>query len=149
MRIPALIMVATFAGAPVQAQQEEVLAAIEDQLAAWSAGDIETFATYYDPEVRGFNLDGGPLIAGFNAPMLEAALQAGFAVQFTPRDVQVRIVGSTAVSVGYLDGAITIPGAQAQEGTWRYSDTRVLTDGKWKVVQYHFSQMSPAMAPRR
>ena len=81
--------------------------------------------------------------------MVELALQAGFTVKFTPRDIDVKIIGSTAVAVGYLDGEITIPGGEAQSGTWRYSETRVMEDDTWKVVQYHFSRMSAAMAPRR
>jgi len=149
MRIPALVLAATVLTSSAQSQEAEVLAAIEDQLSAWSAGDVQGFAAFYSDGVRGFNIDGGPLAVGFNIQMVEMAVQAGFQVTFTPRDVNVKVIGTTAVSVGYLDGEITIPGGEPQAGTWRYSETRVKEDDTWKVVQYHFSQMSAAMAPRR
>ena len=149
MRIPVFVLAAMMAGPAVHAQEAEVRAAIEEQLSAFSSGDIQGFASFYDSNVRGFNIDGGPLALGFNTQMVETALQAGFAVTFTPRDIDVKIVGTTAIAVGYLDGAITIPGGEPQEGTWRYSETRVKIDGVWKVVQYHFSRMSASMAPRR
>ncbi len=149
MRIPALVLAATVLASPAQSQEAEVLAAIEDQLSAWSTGDVQGFAAFYTDGVRGFNIDGGPLAIGFNIEMVEMAVQAGFTVKFTPRDIDVKVIGSTAVAVGYLDGEITIPGGEPQSGTWRYSETRVKDGDTWKVVQYHFSKMSAAMAPRR
>ena len=155
MRTPWLLATLTFVtlvAAPtrVRAQTEqEVLAAIESQLAAWNAGDMTTFGTYYTPEVRGFNLDGGMLIVGFNSQLIEAAIQAGFKVEFTPRDIDITLLGNTAVAVGYLDGSLSVPGSPPQEGTWRYSETRVKTDGVWRVVQYHFSTLNAPGGRRR
>lgn len=155
MRTPSLLATLTvisLAAVPtsVHAQAEqEVLAAIENQMAAWNVGDITTFGTYYAPGVRGFNLDGSLLIVGFNPQMIEAAIQAGVKIELSPRDIDVTLFGSTAVAVGYLDGSLTIPGSPPQEGTWRYSETRVKTDGVWKVVQYHFSALNTPGGGRR
>ncbi len=149
MRIPALVLATAVLASPIQSQEAEVVAAIEDQLGAWSAGDIQGFAAFSTDGVRGFNIDGGPLAIGFNTEMVEMALQAGFTVKFTPRDIDVKVIGSTAVAVGYLDGEVTIPGGETRSGTWRYSETRVKDGDTWKVVQYHFSQMSAVMAPQR
>jgi hypothetical protein len=46
-----------------------------------------------------------------------------------------------AVAVAKIEGVITLPGGEIQEGPWQYSETRVLEGGTWKVVQYHFSSV--------
>ena len=141
--LPALTVLAASAALPHDAhpQEQEVRAAIEQQMAAWTSGDIEVFGGFYAAETRGFNIDGGMLAMGFNPQMVQAALQAGFVIEFVPRDIDVKVHGETAVAAGYLDGSITIPGGEPQKGTWRYSETRVKIDGVWKVVQYHFSEL--------
>lgn len=122
-----------------QSQVEEVRAAMLASLAAWNEGDVEGFGSFFGAETRGFNLDGGVLIRGFNAAALEAALNAGFAINVTPRDIDVQVYGNAAVGVAYLDGSITLPGGTVRQGTWRYSETRVKDGDVWKVVQYHIS----------
>ena len=111
-------------------------------LAAWNQGDVAGFGAFFSTDTRGFNLDGGILIRGFNAAALEAALNAGFAINVEPRDIDVKIYDNAAVGVAYLDGSITLPGGMVREGTWRYSETRVKDGDSWKVVQYHISLMT-------
>ena len=125
-----------------QSQVEEVRAAMLASLAAWNEGDVEAFGSFFGAETRGFNLDGGVLIRGFNPAALEAALNAGFAINVTPRDIDVKVYGNAAVGVAYLDGSITLPGGMVRQGTWRYSETRVKDGNVWKVVQYHISPMT-------
>jgi uncharacterized protein (TIGR02246 family) len=127
---------------PASSQEEEVRAAMMASLTAWNEGDVEAFGKYFSEETRGFHLDGGVLIRGFNREALEAALNAGFAINVVPRDIDVKVYGNAAVGVAYLDGSITLPGGAVHEGTWRYSETRVKQDGTWKVVQYHISPMT-------
>lgn len=127
------------------AQEEEVRAAMEQTLAAWGAGDFETLGSYYDAHLRGFMLDGGFLITGFSVEALQAAKDAGFAFNVEPRDEDIRIVSDgVSIAVATLEGSITFPGGEPQEGSWRYSETRVKQDGTWKVVQYHFSPLTLA-----
>ena len=123
----------------VRAQEAEVSAAVNATLAAWADGDYETFVGFFHPGVRGFFLDGGALMQGFNAPTLEAMAQAGFTADVEVRDLDVEVYGSTAVSVAYVEGALTLPGGLVIQGAWRYSETRVETDDDWKVVQFHMS----------
>lgn len=125
-----------------EAQEAEVEAAMLASLNAWNSGDVAAFGGFFTPDARGFNLDGGLLIRGFNGQALEAALAAGFGIDVEPRDIDVKVYGNTAVGVAYLDGSITLPGGAIREGTWRYSETRVNEGGTWKVVQYHISQMT-------
>ncbi|UCD23904.1 MAG: DUF4440 domain-containing protein [Gemmatimonadota bacterium] len=130
----------------VQAQVEDaVKASMLETLAAWNAGDVEGFGAFFAPDTRGFNLDGGLLIRGFNAAALQAAISAGFGINVEPRDIDVKVYGNAAVGVAYLDGSITLPGGAVREGTWRYSETRVNDGSTWKVVQYHISQMTVAV----
>jgi ketosteroid isomerase-like protein len=125
-----------------QSQEEEVREQMLASLAAWNEGNVEVFGEYYGAEARGFNLDGGPLIRGFNPAALQAAMAAGFGISVEPRDVDVKLYGDMAVGVAYLDGRITLPGGATRDGTWRYSDTRIKEGATWKVVQYHISLMS-------
>jgi ketosteroid isomerase-like protein len=129
----------------LQAQEDAVRASMMETLAAWNAGDVAGFGAFFATDTRGFNLDGGILIRGFNAQALEAAISAGFGINVEPRDIDVKVYGNAAVGVAYLDGSITLPGGAVREGTWRYSETRVNDGGTWKVVQYHISAMTVAV----
>lgn len=126
-----------------QDAEAEVRAALEATVAAWSAGDFDAFVGQYEEGVRGFFLDGGPLVLGFDVAALRMAHDAGLTAAVTARDVDVRVFGATAVTVAYIDGSINLPGgAGSIGGTWRYSDTRVRGDDGWKIVQYHVSELS-------
>jgi len=129
----------------VRAQEAEVSAAVSATLAAWADGEYETFVGFYHPDARGFFLDGGALMQGFSAPVLQAMAQAGFEANVQVRDLDVKMYGSMAVSVAYVEGALTLPGGLVLEGTWRYSETRVETDDGWKVVQFHMSAQQAGM----
>lgn len=130
-------------GAPApQEAAAEVQAALEAAIAAWSEGDFDAFASHFHPDVRGFFMDGAPLARGLDVATLRMAHEAGVAVTVAVRDVDVRIYDRTAATVAYLEGSVGLPGgAGSIGGAWRYSDMRVREDGRWKVVQYHISQM--------
>jgi hypothetical protein len=124
------------------AQEEEVHAAMVESLAAWSAGDFQRLGGFFAEHARGYMLGGSTLITGFNPDALEAAVSAGFSFAIVPRDIDIMMVDATvAVAVATVEGTITLPGGEVQEGPWQYSETRVLEDGQWKVVQYHFSPL--------
>ncbi len=131
---------------PAAAQEAEVRADMEESLAAWRDGDFEKLATFYAAQTRGFMLDGGFLITGFSIEALQTAASMGVAFNVEPQEVEIMMVGDgVAVAVAILEGSVTFPGGNVQEGSWRYSETRVNEGGTWKVVQYHFSplEMSP------
>jgi ketosteroid isomerase-like protein len=53
------------------------------------------------------------------------------------------VLGDVAIAVAYLDGTLTLPGGEAEAGSWPYSaDTRVRDGGRWKIAQYHFSKVT-------
>ncbi len=127
------------------AQEAEVRNAIVESLAAWRAADFQKLGTFYDARVRGYMLDGGMLLTGYNAAALEAAVSTGFAFSLEPRDIDIVIISpEVAASVAIVEGTITLPGGATQEGSWRYSETRVKEGGVWKVLQYHFSPLAQA-----
>ena len=127
------------------AQEDEVRAAMIESLAAWSAADFQKLGGFYAAQTRGFMLDGGMLITGYNAAALEMAVSAGFGFNVEPRDIDIMMVtDGVVVTVAIVEGAITMPGGEVQEGSWRYSETRVKEGGVWKVVQYHFSPLTVA-----
>lgn len=136
-----LVGVVTLIGGAVEAtgQEAEVRTAVERTLAAWTAGDFETAAEHYDAEVRGYFLDGGALVSGFNAEALRAAFEAGVKADLSITQLDVRVTGDVALTAGRLAGSITMPGGAPLEGAWRYTETRLRRASGWKVVQYHFS----------
>jgi len=140
--LPSLLIAAGALPNPAEAQETEVRQAVVSTLAAWSDGDFQAFAEFYHPDVRGFFLDGSVLAQGFHTEALAAAHEQGLRADMTLRDLSVDVYGTTAVSAGYLDGSIALPGGMSLSGSWRYTETRVQEGGVWRVVQYHFSQLA-------
>ncbi len=127
----------------LRGQEADVRAAVTATLAAWTQGDFDSFTSHYHEDVRGFFLEGAPLTRGFDTATLGMAYEAGMKAQVMVRDLDVRVYGEVAVSVAYLDGSVSLPGGeQTISGTWRYSETRIPSEGTWKVVQYHFSRLA-------
>jgi len=139
--ISVLFLVSFWSARPAAGQEAEVRHAVSETLAAWRSGDFERFATFYHADTRGFFLDGGALLEGFNVAALQAAYNTGFRADLALGEMSVQVRGDVALTTALLEGALTMPGGSTVEGTWRYSDTRVLEDDTWKVVQYHFSEM--------
>jgi uncharacterized protein (TIGR02246 family) len=134
-------------GGPAASQETPdgaVRAAMTETLAAWTAGDFERLAQFYRPDARGFLFGGGPLAKGFNAVALQAAYETGFRATFQVRGLDVRVLGDVAIAVAYLDGTLTMPGGEAESGSWRYSETRVRDGEHWQIAQYHFSKAMTA-----
>jgi uncharacterized protein (TIGR02246 family) len=142
-RIAAFVVAVALSCTPnLHAQEAGVQQSIDEMVTAWEAGDFEKFAEFYHKDTRGFFLDGGGLLKGFNVAALTAAYNTGFRAQMSVRDLDVKRYGDVAISVAYMDGVLTLPGGGQVEGTWRYSETRVVQDGEWKIVQYHFSEQA-------
>ena len=139
-----LVLALVLAPAPALAQEADVRAALAETLASWKSGDFETFAGFYHEDARGFFLDGGPMTGGFSVAAMEAAQTMGFETHLDFEDVEVSVYDGVATAAGYLVGSLVLPGGATMDGTWRYTDTRVLEGGIWKVVQFHFSQQQDA-----
>lgn len=131
---------------PVRAQNRDVAADVRADvsatLSALATGDGTTFVDFFHDDVRGFFVDGSSLIEGISVLAFRAAYLTGLRTNLVMRDLNVRVYGNTAVSGALLGGSVTLPGGAMRSVTWRYSDTRVLENGRWKVVQYHISQVA-------
>lgn len=136
-----LFLVSPWSARPAAGQEAEVRQAVSETLAAWRSGDFERFATFYHADARGFFLDGGALLEGFNVAALQVAYNTGFRADLELGEMTVRVLGDVALTAALLEGVLTLPDGSSMPGTWRYSETRVQEDGTWKIVQYHFSEM--------
>ena len=122
------------------AQEAEVRAAVTETFAAVVARDVPKFASFYHDDTRGFFVDRANMIERFSALAVRAAFLTGLRLDVVMSDLNVKVYGDAAVAGAVFQGSVTLPGGAVATGTWRYSETRVLEDGTWKVVQYHVSQ---------
>lgn len=129
------------------AQEVAVRAAVSQTLAALNAGEATTLANFFHDDVRGFFVDGSTMIEGFSLLALRAAYLTGLRTNVTMSDLKVTVHSNVAVAGALLQGTVTMPaGGATVSGAWRYSDTRVLDEGTWKIIQYHISQISGTVA---
>jgi len=133
-------LTSSLASGSAAAQEADVRAAVTETLAALIARDVPTFARFYHDDTRGFFVDRTTMIQGFITIAVRLAFATGLRVNVVMSDLDVKVYGNTAVSGALFQGSVTLPGGAVASGSWRYSDTRVLDDGTWKVVQYHVSQ---------
>ena len=135
-------LMSSLAAGSVRAQETDVRADVSATLAALAAGDAITFVDFFHDDVRGFFVNGSNMIEGISVLALRALYLTGLQTNVIMSELNVRVYGNTAVSGALLQGSVTMPGGAMISGTWRYSDTRVLDEGRWKVVQYHISQLA-------
>jgi ketosteroid isomerase-like protein len=143
--LPILILLAAAPlSSPLGAQEAEVREALLRTVATWNGGDHEEHRSYFMPDAQGFYLDGAMLYEGLN-PIEEDRAQyaAGFKPNVAARQITIRVHGNAAVAAAYFSGTITLPGGEVLHGPWRYTETRILDGGRWKLVQWHFSKLDP------
>ncbi len=135
-----LCLMSSLASGSAAAQEAEVRAAVSATLAALVARDVPAFARFYHNDTRGFFVDRTSMIEGFSSVAVRLAFATGLRVNVVMNDLDVKVYGNTAVVRAIFQGSVTLPLGAVASGTWRYSETRVLDEGTWKVVQYHVSQ---------
>ena len=135
-------LMSSLAAGSVRAQETDVRADVSATLAALAGGDAITFVDFFHDDVRGFFVNGSNMIEGISVLALRALYLTGLQTNVVMSELNVRVYGNTAVSGALLQGSVTMPGGAMISGTWRYSDTRVLDEGRWKVIQYHLSQLA-------
>ena len=123
-------------------QEAAVRADVEETLSALNEGNAPAFANFFREGTRGFFVDGSAMTPGVTVLAFRAAYLTGMRSNLTMSNLNVRVYANTAVSGALLTGSVTLPGGAVRTGTWRYSDTRVLEEGTWKIVQYHISQLA-------
>ena len=138
--ILACCLMSSLGSGSARAQEADVRAAVEATLAALIARDVPAFANFYHEDTRGFFVDRSNMIEGFSSLAVRAAFITGLRLDVAMSDLNVKVYGDAAVVGALFRGSVTLPGGAVATGTWRYSETRVLDEGTWKVVQYHLSQ---------
>ncbi len=133
---------ALFARSPLGAQETPVSIDVFATLEALVEGEVDTFVDFFHEDVRGFFVDRTAMVEGMSALAFRALLLTGLRTDLVASNLDVNRYGNTAVSAGYLTGTVRLPGGATRTGTWKYSDTRVLEDGLWKIVQYHISPIA-------
>ena len=123
------------------AQKADVEAAVQEAFEALVARDVTKFASFYHLNTRGFFVDRANMIELFSALAVRAAFATGLRLNVVMSDLDSKVYGNAAVSRAVFRGSVTLPGGAIASGTWLYTDTRVLDDGIWKVIQYHLSQL--------
>lgn len=123
------------------AQEADVRAAVSESFEALVARDVNKFASFYHSDTRGFFIDRANMIELFSALAVRVAFATGLRLNVVMSDLDSKVYGNAAVSRAVFRGSVTLPGGATASGTWLYTDTRVLDDGTWKVIQYHLSQL--------
>ena len=124
------------------------VADVEEELAAAETAWLATY-TENDPEaMAGFLADGFTITFPDGRVDLRADVIGGLdpsrgtddSPHFT-RDRVIRVLGSTAILSGiYVDPS---DDADRPDLQWRYTDTWMLIDGRWRVVASHLSYLKP------
>jgi len=132
---------------PVRSQAAPVSEAVGQTFTAMRAGDTNSLRAQYATGAQIF-LDRGGLVS----LDLEGWLQMVRGVDWTLREVDTRVLGTTAVIVAEVGGTLRLPDGTSLDGPFRYSEARVRTDGTWRIAQQIISPPEDAVpvpeAPR-
>jgi ketosteroid isomerase-like protein len=126
----------------------DLRATIENLLAAYESGDIDTAAQTYHPDALGF-IQGGGLPISLqqqtyeNMGEIKPMLEAGAKLCLNLKHLDVKVYGTAGIAIGYFNVTATLPnGAVQGDPIHRYSSTWVKMDGKWKIVHTHLSPLT-------
>lgn len=114
----------------------------ERVLAAYSSGDAAKAAAFF---AEGADLFGGNgrMLVDFSEDELAEAFAAGTKYDLAWRDLTARVHGETGITSGYIEGSVTLPDGTVIPANWRNSATWVKDGGKWKLAQFHTSDLKP------
>jgi ketosteroid isomerase-like protein len=127
---------------------EADIAAVRAAVAAhWKAindGDGAAVSSHHVPEITLIVADHAPRFA-LNSPAAEPMTRRwqGAKANWTVRDLEVEVHGSTAVATFYLDGSITWADGTVDRRPRRVTEVWVKRDGSWKEAHHHDSVHTP------
>jgi CubicO group peptidase (beta-lactamase class C family) len=125
--------------------EQEVMAAAEDMLGAYSRGDADTVMQYLSLGNTNFDSDGNLLGKFTDERSLRMAFAAGYRIDFDVRRLRAQVYGEAAITIGYILGEIMEPGGAKREVRWRSSMFWAKREGKWYVIHSHESQLKAAL----
>ena len=138
--LTALATLMTISATSAAAGETDAVSAAADALmAAWNANSPDVLR-HFHPDASGYGGDGG-VLGTIDAAAVEELVAAGYDVSLRLNQQHVRVLGDVAVSVGYMSGTISVPGAPTQQGTWRTTAVWTRLEDAWKLLHWHHSPL--------
>lgn len=140
----ALAIAAVLATAGVAAADDagDIKKLAQEVLDGFNAGDAARIAQHFAGDIPYFSGNGRTLMI-FNKDHYQALFDAGLDYDLEWRDLAVKVYGNSAVSNAYLYGTVRRPDSTVTQTPFRSTVTWVKEGGKWKVVQFHTSELKP------
>lgn len=124
----------------LRSQEAEVREALLRTFSALNTRHLDEFLSYLMPRTQIFSHNGVGL-RELDVGDWRARLQTVQEFNLVPREIRIRVYGNTAVTAAYIHGTVRSPSGWVEAGPWRYSEARIRDQGKWKILQMHFSPL--------
>ena len=145
-KIQLTLLVGSFVltSAVVADEIKDVKAATESWISALNAMNMPVLLPHYHSEETSFGGLGDLLAESIHTEAYMMALfDSGFKTDLQWRHMKVKVFGKSAIVTGYLTGAVTLPGGNVLQDSWRTSLMWFQEAGKWKIVHFHASFLLP------
>ena len=121
---------------------KDVVAAAQGVLKAYNSGDAKKASSFFTDDADYYSGNGRGL-TDFDSDRLAASFEAGLSYDLEWQDLTARVHGNSAVSSGLLVGSIHLPDGTDLNTTLRNTGSWVKDGGKWKLTQFHSSDLKP------
>lgn len=121
------------------AAKQEILRVEAELLRAWETGDAATVRRDLDPSFTLVDSKGN--ITDFAANVAEVEKRDPAYTVFRNRDQAVRVYGDSAIVIGITRVEGSSGGAEFK-AEFRFTDTWVMRDGRWKLAASHATRLA-------
>lgn len=119
--------------------EQEVIEAVHAVYAAINAKNADALVNLILPEgYTEYSESGGTAIL-MSPQTVRDVLESDLAVNLAAQDIDVSVIGDSAIVTGYRAGSIKFPDGQKSAGTFRLSMFWVRDSGKWLLAHVHLS----------
>jgi len=135
------------AAAPASTDPAEEIRQIEKDIAAvYAANDLPRYFAYYADDARLLFPEGPSTMAGYRTMWADFIRSGGAIKEFTLSDLVVQLApGNQAAVASYRAHVLTKnPGAGVADENYLETDVFFRRDGKWIIVEVHYSLQPPA-----
>ena len=139
-----IFLFVSIAGSTFAGDKEDVEAVIKKAFSAFSSKDYQTYFTYLADDLEVFTGVSTPLLHIGKAHWMEFINSFGSlpSVTYNQQQNSIRIYnGNTALVNGYFVFTVVGNDGNVTTQSGRNSTTLVKQNGKWLIVNYHFSPM--------
>lgn len=142
--IAIIFLIASFISSTYAGDKEDVEAVIKKAADAFSSKDYQTYFTYLADDLEVFTGVSTPLLHIGKAHWMDFINGFGSLpmVTYNQQQNSIRIYnGNTAVVNGYFVFTVVGSDGNVTNQSGRNSTTLIKQDGKWLIVNYHFSPL--------